>query len=296
MAQYTLKCGKATAKVNSTGGEFSSYIPANGREYMYQVDPQVWGSQSPVLFPIVGSIKDSQVKINGKPYSMNKHGNLRKLEFQVGKHGDDFIEMYLESDEALFKTYPFHFIIHATHTIFEDGFTTTYLVENKSGERMPMCIGGHPGFKCPIYEGEKFTDYVLKFECVEDGVNSLAPNGYVITGTEILPQLAGKDTLPLSHDLFDDRDALIFANPKSRRVKLINPSTGKGLEFSFPKFDALGVWSAPKKNADYVCLEPWCGLPAYENETGNFEDKPYVKFVNPGECFKISYSMTVIDE
>ncbi|MDD4808354.1 MAG: aldose 1-epimerase family protein, partial [Oscillospiraceae bacterium] len=71
--------------------------------------------------------------------------------------------------------------------------------------------------------------------------------------------------------------------------------TGKGLEFDFHNFDALGVWSAPNKNAPYVCLDPWCGLPAYHDETGNFEDKPYVKILEPGTSFKVGYSMTVID-
>lgn len=295
MGQYQLKCGKATAVVNSLGGELSSYIAANGREYMWCGDPAVWGSHSPVLFPVVGTTIDGKIKIEGKTYEIAKHGFTRKLEFTLGKHGEDFVEYTLNADATLLAQYPFDFTLHVTHTITETGFSTIFLIENKSGRRMPACIGGHPGFVCPIYDGDAFEDYELKFECVEHTENTLAPNGGCITGTEPLAEFTDTDTLALSHKLFDARDALIFAAPKSRTVKLISRKTGKGLEFDFHKFDALGIWSAPNKNAPYVCLEPWCGLPAYHDETGNFEDKPYVKMIAAGECYKVGYSMSVID-
>ncbi|WP_101908672.1 aldose 1-epimerase family protein [Marasmitruncus massiliensis] len=295
MSQYQLKYGKATAAVNSIGGELASYVAANGREYIWGGDPAVWASHSPVLFPVVGTTIDGKVKIAGKEYDIQKHGFTRKLEFQPGKHGEDFVEYTLSSNPDLLKQYPFEFTLHVTHTICEDGFRTDFLVENQSDRRMPMCIGGHPGFNCPIRDGEFFEDYVLKFECVEHTENTLAPNGGCITGTEWLPEFTDTDTLALKHSLFDPRDALIFAGPKSRVVKLINAKTGKGLEFDFHKFDALGIWSAPNKNAPYVCLEPWCGLPAYQGETGNFEDKPYVRILEPGTSFQVGYSMKVID-
>ncbi len=295
MSQYQLSYGKATAVVNSKGGELASYIAANGREYIWPGDPDIWSGHAPVLFPVVGTTIDGKVKIAGKEYAIPKHGFSRKQEFTLAKHGKDFVEFVLKANPALKEMYPFDFVLHVTHTISEDGFSTIFLVENQSDVEMPVCVGGHPGFLCPIYEGEKFEDYVLKFECVEHTENTLAPGGGCITGTEWLPEFTDTDTLHLDHKLFDPRDALIFAAPKSRRVKLINEKTGKGLEFDFRKFDALGVWSAPNKNAPYVCLEPWCGLPAYQGETGNMEDKPYVRILAPGESFKVGYTMTVID-
>lgn len=295
MSHYLLKCGKATAKVQSIGGELASYVAANGREYIWSGDPAIWASHSPVLFPVVGSTINDKIKIDGKEYGIKKHGFTRKSEFQLGKHGDDFVEYTLSSNPELYKQYPFDFTLHVTHTIRENGFQTVFLVENKSNKRMPMCIGGHPGFNCPIYDGDSFEDYEVKFEHVEHIENTLAPNGGCITGTEKLAEFTDTDTLHLKHDLFDPRDALIFASPKSRVVKLINSKTKKGLELDFHKFDALGIWTAPNKNAPYVCLEPWCGVPAHHDETGNFEDKPYVKILEPGTSFKVGFNMTVID-
>lgn len=294
MSEYILKSGRATAKVISRGAELASFIPSDGRERIWTGDPAVWSGHSPILFPVVGSLTDDKVLIDGKPYSMPKHGLIRKREFTLGRHGEDFVEMTIDSDADTLAAYPFEFTVHVIHSITEKGFETVFLVENKSGRPMPMCIGGHPGFMCPVFEGEAFEDYRLKFECDEDGENSLAPNGYIITGTERMACFHNTDTLALDHELFDTHDALILTNLKSRSVRLVHKDTGHGVKFDFPKFDALGVWSAPGKNAPYVCLEPWSGIPALASESGNFEDKPFVKWIPAGECYRTGFRATLI--
>lgn len=295
MAQYHLEYGNASATVNTLGGELSSYIPENGKETIWCGDPSVWAAHTPVLFPIVGSLVDGKINIQGEEYSIPKHGPARKMEFTLGRHGKDFVEMELCATPETLAMYPFNFRLTIRHTIAADGFSTDFIVDNLSDKDMPVCIGGHPGFVCPMQEGERFEDYVLKFEKPEDGINTLAPNGYIITGEETLEELKGSDTLSLKYAYFDERDALIFAKPASRSVKIVHKNTGRGLLFSFPRFNALGVWTAPNKNAPYLCLEPWNGLPALEGETGNFEDKPYVQILKPGESYLTGYSMQVID-
>jgi galactose mutarotase-like enzyme len=51
----------------------------------------------------------------------------------------------------------------------------------------------------------------------------------------------------------------------------------------------LAVWTPPGKNAPYVCLEPWQGCPAYSDESGRFEDKPYHVEVAPGQTYTCAY-------
>lgn len=295
MAEYSIRCGGAQAKVKSYGGELCSFVAANGREYMWNGDPAVWSSHSPLLFPIVGTPKDGKIGVNGAEYAIAKHGNVRKREFALGKQGDDFIELVLQSDDATKQSYPFDFALHVVHTIHENGFSTYFVVENRSAFEMPFCIGGHPGFVCPMLPGEAFCDYVVKFDRVEDGLNSLAPGGGQITGTEYMPGFRDSDTLALDYALFDERDALIFANLASRAVRILHKDTGKGLRFEFPKFDALGIWTAPGKHAPYVCLEPWSGIPASDAESGDMLDKPFVKRLQPGRSYRTGYVMTVID-
>ena len=293
--EYQLHYGNASATVKSIGGELASYVAGNGRQYIWNGNPAFWASHSPVLFPVVGTTINNKIKIAGEEYEIPKHGFTRKLEFELQKHGEDFVEFTLAANSELKEMYPFDFVLHVTHVIRETGFSTTFLIENRSDRVMPACVGGHPGFCCPIVPGEAFEDYEIRFEQTEKVENLLAPNGGCITGSERLDAFYDTDVLSLDHALFDPRDALIFDGLKSRKVQLVHKTTGRGLEFDFEKFDALAIWSAPNKNAPYVCLEPWCGLPAFHDETGNFEDKPYVRMIAPGESFRVGYTMRVID-
>jgi len=294
MKYITLKSGKATATVQSQGGELISFIDKDGNERLWHGDPAVWSGHAPVLFPVIGSLKDNQTFIAGKAYTLQKHGFAKRMEFKAGKQGDDFVEMVLEANEETLKEFPFDFVLHVTHTITENGFTTVYLVENRSEGMMPFCIGGHPGIKCPMEAGAAFEDYQLVFTERETGENALAPEGYLITGTEKLDCLKDGRVIPLSHKLFDDHDALILTDLKSRKVDLVHKTTGRGISFAFPKFPILGIWTMPNKQGNYVCLEPWQGMPGWENESGKMEDKPYAVKLEAGRAYKTWYELSFL--
>ncbi len=293
MAVYTLFRQGAAARVKSRGGEFSSFVPPGGKEYIWQGDRLVWGGQSPLLFPIVCAARDNRVNIKGAPYEIKKHGFMMLREFEPTAQGEDFITLSASSDEETLARYPFHFTLSVTHRLFADGFSTTFTVKNESGETMPFCIGGHPGFVCPREEGEAFSDYILEFPEAEKGESLYCPTGYLVEDVKVVPEFSG-NTLPLTHDYFDRQDALMLAGLRSRSVKLIHKDTRKGLEFFFPDFPVLGVWSKPGAKADYVCLEPWCGTPAAVWEGDDFEQKPHVQFLPPGAEQSFTYRMKVI--
>ena len=280
--QYQLKYGASSATVRLKGAQITSFKGADGREVIWQADPAYWPQHAPVLFPVCGSVRNERINIGGKSYPMTKHGFTRNPDFALSHLGEDFIDLVLTPTEESKPMYPFGFAFHVTYRLFENGYTTTFLVENRSDRVMPLCLGGHPGFNCPMEEGARFEDYVLKFEKPESGENQLAPGGGLISGSEILADFTDPQTLPLSHGLFDDRDALIFAGLNSRSVKLVNKHSGRGIQFDFPKMEVLAVWSKPNANAPYVCLEPWHGMPAREQDGDDFEQKPYVTVLKPG--------------
>ena len=228
--EFTLHCGDTTARVRQKGAQMTSFKGNDNREVIWQADPAVWGNHAPVLFPICGTAKDNHVIIDGVSYPIAKHGFSRNPEFTVEKIGDDFIELVLTPTEESKPSYPFEFAFHVVYTLRENGFSAQFIVENKSDKVMPFCCGGHPGFIVPMEAGASYTDYELVFPQVEDGRNSLCPGGYLIDGSEYLPCFHNSRVLPLSHDLFDDRDALIFTELKSRSVDLVNRSSGKGLQ------------------------------------------------------------------
>ena len=76
--------------------------------------------------------------------------------------------------------------------------------------------------------------------------------------------------------------------------RLMNRNTGRGIQVSFGDFPMLGIWTMPDKAAPYICIEPWQGCGAYEDETGRFEDKPYAVILAPGEEKALSFSTTIL--
>lgn len=290
MSNIHLKYGNTTAEIRRKGAQMVSFKGNDGREVIWQADPEVWANYAPVLFPVCGMPKDECVIIDGKAYPMAKHGFSRNPDYEIVKIGDDFAELVLSPNEESRPQYPFDFAFHVIYTLRENGFRTDFVIENKSERVMPFCVGGHPGFIVPMEDGGSYTDYQLVFPCVETGRNLLVPGGKLVDGEEYLEFMDGT-TLPLCHDLFDERDALVFADFKSRSVDLVHKDTGKGLRFKYPKMEVLAVWSMPKKSGDYVCLEPWHGMPGQIHESGRFEDKPYVTLLQPGTSYQCGYTM-----
>lgn len=288
-----LRYGHTEALIQEKGAQIASFRGSDGREVIWQADPAVWAQHAPVLFPVCGTARNNQVIVDGVTYPMTKHGFTRNPDFTPGRRGADFAELILSPTEESKPMYPFDFRFHVTYRLFEDGYTTEFLVENCSDRPMPFCVGGHPGFVCPMEDGESFSDYVLKFEKPESGRNLLAPGGGELDGSEVLPLKEGR-VLPLDYSLFDERDALIFDDYSSRSVKLINEKTGRGLRFDYPKMEVLAVWTKPGAHAPYLCLEPWHGLPAEKGESGRFEDKRHVTVLAPGECFSAWFTVSLL--
>lgn len=279
----------ARMKVALLGGELRAYQDAQGRERLWCGDAAVWKGVSPVLFPAIGALKDGGAAFEGRRYAVPRHGFARDLPFEVTEQGEDFVTLTLEDNEETRKVYPYRFGLSVTHRFVPNGFETRFTVENHSGREMPFLIGGHPGFACPMEEGERFEDYVVRFEKPEEGVLAVCGEKGLLYGEGRAPLTPDGRDLPLRHEDFDRLDTYIFAGLKSRRVELINPATGRGVRLSFPEMPVLAIWSPPHKNAPYVCLEPWHGLPAYAAESGRFEDKPYHVKVGVGGAFSCGY-------
>lgn len=280
----------ATGKADTLGGELVSY-KKDGREYIWEGDASHWSGHAPVLFPFVSALKNNKVKFNGIEYELKgKHGFARKSEFELIKSDESSVVFKLSSDEKTLAMYPYNFDLFITHTISENGYKTTYKVVNKGDCELPFCIGGHPGFTT---DGS-IEDWKLVFECEENSAlyytdaESLFSYDYIYGKR----RLEG-NTFDLKYEDFD-LDALVVPDIKSRKVCLVNKKNGHGIKFDYSGFQTLVLWSPPKKQSPFVCLEPWNGLPAFTSESGNFTDKPYCITVNAGESYEVGYEITVI--
>lgn len=285
----------AFAEIAPLGAEMRRYVTRDGKERLWSGAEPAWKNVAPVLFPMIGAVKDGKVRIGGKEYIPPRHGFAKLMEFEPTDHGDDFCALEIHQTPETLEGYPFAFTLTVIHRLLCNGFVTEYVVENKSQEPMPFTIGGHPGFACPTNEGEAFSDYVVRFDKPEEGqVLQCLPDG-LMRDKETVDLGVDRRTLALDYTVFDQKDTLIFAGLNSRGVELVHKETGKGLRFSFPQSSTLAVWTRPEEQAPFVCLEPWIGLPAFANETGNFEEKPYHVDLAPGQSFRTWYQVDIIE-
>ncbi len=81
---FTIENAKIKAVINAKGAELTSLVnKENQLDYMWAGDPAVWGKHSPVLFPIVGTLKNNTYCYNGKEYQLPRHGFARDKQFAV---------------------------------------------------------------------------------------------------------------------------------------------------------------------------------------------------------------------
>ena len=290
---FTIEKSGAVAVCNTKGGELTSFRH-DGIEYVWQGDAKYWSGQAPCLFPIVCRAKEDRVILDGVSYPMPKHGVARKVEYTPAKVAPDTVVFTLQQSEDSKKAYPYDFTLEIIHKVTEDGFSTTYRVTNTDTKEMLFCIGGHPGFNCPLREGESFSDYSI---CFADATGAVAHitepgSGYMDPSSPAL-NLIQNNELPLRYSDYDD-DAIIVENLPEKSLKLINRNTGHGIQFDFATFDAIGFWTPIKMEAPFICLEPWNGLPGGLDETPNFSDKKYVKALQPGASFETGYQVRVL--
>lgn len=287
---YSIKNENLELVVSSHGAEMQSLISKEGISYARDID-QYWNRHAPLLFPIVGKLRDLKTFINGTEYHMNQHGFLRDQEFEVYEQKEDeitFINRY--SDETL-SMYPFKYCVYVTYKIHNKTVDTIFKVVNDDTKEMIFNYGGHPGFRCPLYNGEKFEDYKIVFEEEEnfDAPTVVLENGTLNYDNTIAYRNVKE--LPLDYKYFEI-DAICIPDIKSKSVKLVNKEN-KGIKFDFQDFPMLAIWTKP--NAPFVCLEPWIGHADMYNSNYEFKEKRYLIHLESHNTFKATYSITILD-
>lgn len=285
---FELKKGNLRAAARTLGGELVSLKDERGQEYIWEGNPAFWSGQNPVLFPIVGSLKDGKVDIGGKIYEMGRHGFARGMEFSAAAQGEDFVTLELRENEETLKRYPFPFSLRVTHRLLEDGFSTTFAVANTGCVPMPFCVGGHTAVRIP--EGDRFEDYDLVFDMPEQADSHLLNDQGIIRHDGRKTMLDGS-RIALNYDDFAEMDTIIFSLLRSGNVSLLHRETGRGVRLDFHEFPMVAFWTKP--GAPFLCLEPWQGCAAWDNESGKFEDKPFCTVLQPGGEKKLTYSFHI---
>lgn len=276
-----------SAGFSPKGGELQSLKNQQENiEYLWDGNPDFWGKYSPVLFPIVGGLKDNTYYYEGKAYRLSRHGFARDREFSCEKLSDTEISFTLVHDEETLQSYPFEFTLNLRYHISGSVLTCTCSVLNPSAKPLLFSYGTHPAFATPTGENLKYEDYYLKFnkdsELVYHKINQDMIDDETVTKT------LENNVLPLKHELFYE-DALVFKSLKSNCVSLHNTKNTHGIHYHFNDFPYFGIWAA--KDADFVCLEAWCGIADGVDTNQELKAKEGIITLGPGNTWQRSWAV-----
>ncbi len=287
---HQLKNGIITIAIAEKGAELQSIVVDNtGIEYMWGADPAFWAKKSPVLFPIVGGLKNNHYRFAGKTYTLGRHGFARDMDFRVTEHSPGTITFTLAESAETLEKYPFAFQFLVKYVLDGSQLSVSYLVQNTDDKTVLFSVGAHPAFKVPMAEGTVFEDYYLKFSHVEHaGTWPLSPGGQIEKYTT--PLLENTDVLPLTKQLFY-KDALVFKNLASNAISILSNKTPHGLRVLFDGFPYMGIWNA--KDANFVCIEPWCGIADSVTADGELSEKEGINALPVGGLFERTWRVEV---
>lgn len=298
MSEYILENRELRIRIKDTGAELTSISDSLTKtEYLWNGNPDFWKRNSPILFPIVGSLKNKSYIHNSQCYPMPQHGFARDMQFDVIEKRADEIWFLLEADDETKKHYPFHFALEIGYRLNGRQITVMWKVTNLDTDTMYFSIGGHPAFLCPLNDREVQSECFIIFDTVnplryltidEQGLAVKKP----AKDADILDTEQG--CLPVTPHLFD-RDALIFENSQSHAVSLAGKDRKAYVTVSFNS-PLFGLWSPAGKNAPFICIEPWYGRCDSRDFNGTLAEREWGNKLETGKTFCASYTIDIASD
>lgn len=280
--------------INDKGAELCSVVRnSDGREFLWQANPEYWGRHSPVLFPIVGSLWNKEMHQDGVVYHMNQHGFARDSEFELIAESSESLRYRLKSSEATRKMYPYDFELEIGYRLDGNKIAVEWQVRNTGAGKMHFQIGAHPAFNYKDYEKAGDVMGYLKFDTAHDSyrLSLLGQKGCLSNRTMELK--ADKGLIPITKNTFSI-DTLLIEHHQVQSVELLDSAKCPYLRVSFDA-PLIGIWS-PRKDeyAPFICIEPWYGRCDREEYTGEYADRDWTQHLESGEVFNAGYTIEIL--
>ena len=288
---HTIKNEFLAVTAAEKGAELQSILCADGTECLWQGDSAYWSGRAPNIFPYVARLTEGSYRMDGALYHMSIHGIAPYARFALKEHREDQMTLELSSDEETLAVYPRQFAFRVIYRLDGPVLHITYEVENRDGRTMYFGLGGHPGFNVPLGGNGRFEDCCLRFGSPCEPVRIGFTEDCFLSGRDTAYPLEDGRTINLRHDLFD-QDAIVLKNT-DRQVTLESPGSGRSITVAFPQMQYVGFWHMPKTDAPYVCIEPWCSLPAAHGKLTVFEQQDDLISLAPGGTYRNDWSIAV---
>jgi galactose mutarotase-like enzyme len=163
-----IRSDQISAAISPLGAELQTLRDAAGRELLHD-GASFWPSRAPLLFPIVGALKDNRHSVDGVAYELPKHGFARRAVFELTEAAPDRAAFRLTDSEATRASYPYRFRLDVAFAIEGAALTTTARVQNTDARPIPVAFGFHPAFRWPLSAAQSREDHVIDFEAEEPG-------------------------------------------------------------------------------------------------------------------------------
>ena len=276
--------------VSEKGAELQSIKDANGKEYLWQADPNFWPRHSPILFPIVCSVNNDTYRIEGKEYHLPRHGFARDTEFKLIAQSERKVTFALESSEETKKVYPYDFTLSISYILDDKKIGVIWHVLNTDTQEIHFQIGGHPAFNVPgMKTGEnQYGRIRLDNEESLDGLKSYIDGSHEMTE---VPVEAEQGIIEFTDNTWRN-DSVKIHKSQVHRAELLGPDGEPEVTVDF-RTPVIAFWSPFQKNAPFVCIEPWYGLGDPRGFEGEFKDKPLMNHLQPGASFMSRYDITI---
>ena len=287
-----LKNHQLEVELNAKGAEIIRMVGLKDQtNYMWRRDPVLWANSAPILFPIVGSVRNNEYRIDGKTYHLTQHGFARHHLFEEIQKDDNTVVYVLTPNEAISQLYPYHFKLEVTYTLHESSLICDIQVVNTDKEDIVFGVGGHPAFACPFYENESSNDYYLEFseeETLQRKMIDVKENGFSHQCQALFDH---EKRFFIRQAMFDD-NAIVVENFKSENVALRSIHHNKAIIFHMKNFNHLGIWGGSHVGG-LIAIEPWNSHADFIDFKGELKEKEGIIALKPAESFSCQFIIEI---
>ncbi len=270
---YKISNGTLSAEIGSFGAQLCSLKDVNGKEYIWEANPDIWPKSAPIMFPICGGLKEDAFYHGGKRYDLPKHGFGCSYDYTLVEQTDSAVALKIVSTDETRAMYPFDFEFIVKFELIGGSLKVTYTTINTGTEALYHAPGGHEGYALP----EGIEEYDVVFDEYENLMRSVIDGNLIEHKNEYVETDGKKLHMKYSHM---DNDCLAFDHVNSNGVNLVHRVTGKGVRVEFAGFAHLTIWT--KKGAPYLCIEPWQGIADFVDATMVLSEKYSMCKLEPG--------------
>ncbi len=289
MANITIHSSALSVEIAPLGAELQSIRDPEGRNYLHD-GTSFWTGRAPLLFPIVGALKNDAHEVDGKVYTLAKHGFARRAIFEVADTAPDRALFRLKDSEATRAAYPYKFQLDTAFSLVGAKLIMAATVTNTDTRPIPVAFGFHPGFAWPLPGAGERLNHAINFAVDEPGPLTRIGADALIA-RELASPVKGR-RLSLTDELFED-GALIFLSLNGRSLRF-GPADGgsPALKIEFEGMPHLGIWTKP--GAPFLCIEPWSGYASPNRFSGPLTEKPGSVNLAPGEAKIFAMSVELV--